>query len=255
MKEKKVPAAILAVMVHLFLLAVLIFGFRWQTSEPVLMQAQIWKNLPPVQNPRPEPKPIQKPEPSPQPKPQPEPKPVPVAKPVNPEIAIKKAREKKQKEQEEAKLKKLEKEKEAKLEKEKQAKLEKQKELERKKELEKQLKAQQERVAEMNRMMQQKAAAAARGIIDEYKARIHNKIKRYVVVPPDINGNPEAEFDVVLLPDGEVLKATLVKSSGIPAYDNAVQRAILRASPLPLPPDPSLFDQFRTLDLHFKPNE
>ena len=107
----------------------------------------------------------------------------------------------------------------------------------------------------LNRMMQARAASARSSLIDKYKAMIHNKIKRYVVVPPNLSGNPEAEFSVVLLPDGEVLRATLVRSSGSPVYDAAVERAILRASPLPLPPDASLFEQFRTLDLHFKPNE
>jgi len=115
--------------------------------------------------------------------------------------------------------------------------------------------AQQEKVDALNRMMQQRAASAKASLIDKYKAMIHNRIKRFVVVPPDLKGNPEAEFTVVLLPDGEVLKATLVKSSGYPAYDAAVERAILRASPLPLPPDASLFDEFRTLDLHFRPSE
>ena len=103
--------------------------------------------------------------------------------------------------------------------------------------------------------MQQRAASEKASLIDKYKAMIHNRIKRFVVVPPDLKGNPEAEFTVVLLPDGEVLKATLVKSSGYPAYDAAVERAILRASPLPLPPDTSLFEEFRTLDLHFRPSE
>lgn len=269
MNERKIPAAVLAVLVHLFFLGVLVFGFRWQATEPVLMQARIWNNLPPVEHTRPEPsprpkpvpKPVPKPEPAPVPKPVP-PRPLPKPAAVNPEIAIKKAKEEKKRQDElkAAKLRqrkleeqKTEKLKEEKLKKEKE--LEKKKELQRQKELEKQQKAQQEKIAEMNRMMQQKAAAARQGLVDEYKARIHNKIKRYVVVPPDINGNPEAVFEVVLLPDGEVLKVTLVKSSGIPAYDNAVERAINRASPLPLPPDPSLFEEFRTLDLHFKPNE
>jgi colicin import membrane protein len=170
-----------------------------------------------------------------------------------PDIALKKAK-KRQEEEKEARLKE-EKLKKEKLEKEKLLRQALEKKLE-KQRLEKQMQqAQQERVDALNRMMQARAASARSSLIDKYKAMIHNKIKRNVVVPPNLSGNPEAEFDVVLLPDGEVLKATLVKSSGYPAYDAAVERAILRASPLPLPPDTSLFDEFRTLDLHFKPNE
>jgi colicin import membrane protein len=47
----------------------------------------------------------------------------------------------------------------------------------------------------------------------------------------------------------------LVRSSGIPAYDQAVERAILKSSPLPLPPDPTLFNQFRALNLQIQPKE
>ena len=256
MTDRKIPAAILAVTVHLMLLAVLVFGFRWQESEPVVLQAQIWQDIPSVQSapPQPAPQPVPKPVPVPPPKPVPKPTPAPVQKPEveKPDIALRKAREEKLKQEQlkEQKQKELEKQKQ-----DKQKQIEKQKELQKQK-LEKQMRqAQQEKVDALNRMMQQRAAAEKSSLIDKYKAMIHNRIKRFVVVPPDLKGNPEAEFTVVLLPDGEVLRATLVKSSGYPAYDSAVERAIRRASPLPLPPDSSLFEEFRTLDLHFKPNE
>ena len=256
MTDRKIPAAILAVTVHLILLAVLVFGFRWQESEHVVLQADIWQDTPSAQEAPPPPAPA----PKPVPKPVPKPAPLPVQKPEveKPDIALKKVREEKlkQEKQKEEKQKELEKQKEI----EKQKELEKQKALQKQKlekqKLEKQMRqAQQEKVDALNRMMQQRAASAKAGLIDKYKAMIHNKIKRFVVVPPDLKGNPEAEFTVVLLPDGEVMKATLVKSSGYPAYDAAVERAILRASPLPLPPDASLFEEFRTLDLHFRPSE
>jgi colicin import membrane protein len=53
-----------------------------------------------------------------------------------------------------------------------------------------------------------------------------------------------------------VLSAKLKRSSNsIPAYDSAVERAIMRAQPLPLPPDPALMSQFRELNLVFKPKD
>jgi colicin import membrane protein len=278
MNDRKIPAAFLAILVHLILLAVLIVGFRWQVSEPVALQAQIWRDLPPIETRRaPETKPTPKPVPRPVPKPEPvsPPKPVPVPRPdvVNPDIALKKAREEKK---HEAALKaarlrdqKLEKEKQL----EKQRELEKQKEdklkaIEKQKQIkaeqERKLKAMQEQKAQQKlkdqadalaRKMQAREAAARASLIGQYTAKIKSKIRRYVVVPPDMQGNPEAEFEVVLLPDGEVFSAVLRKSSGNAVYDAAVERAILRASPLPLPPDPSLFGDFRDLDLHFRPNE
>ena len=59
-----------------------------------------------------------------------------------------------------------------------------------------------------------------------------------------------------MLPGGEVLGAKLKRSSNsVPAYDAAVERAILKAQPLPLPPDPALMRQFRELNLEFRPKE
>ena len=80
-------------------------------------------------------------------------------------------------------------------------------------------------------------------------------MKRYIVEPPNLQGNPQVEFDVVLIPGGEVLNVKLRRSSGVPAYDEAVERAIRKASPLPLPPDPTLFQQFRELHLRMRPKE
>lgn len=68
-----------------------------------------------------------------------------------------------------------------------------------------------------------------------------------------MKGNPQALFEVVLLPGGEVLSATLKKSSGIPAYDAAVERAIMAAQPLPVPTEIDLFQEnFRKLNLIFR---
>ncbi|MNC98911.1 hypothetical protein D3C83_170130 [compost metagenome] len=75
-------------------------------------------------------------------------------------------------------------------------------------------------------------------------------------MPPNIEGNPQAEVDVVLIPGGEVLSATLRKSSGNSAYDAAVERAIMAAQPLPVPTDPDLFqERFREFALKFRPKE
>ena len=73
------------------------------------------------------------------------------------------------------------------------------------------------------------------------------------ILPPDIAGNPEAIFDVVQLPTGEIIDATLRKSSGVRAYDDAVQRAIMKSSPLPRADPPDLFQ--RTLTLKFRPQD
>jgi colicin import membrane protein len=74
-------------------------------------------------------------------------------------------------------------------------------------------------------------------------------------MPPNVANDARAEFLVTLLPGGTVLNAVRIKSSGNTAYDDAVERAILKSDPLPLPPDVTLFNRFRELDLVFKPTE
>ncbi len=97
--------------------------------------------------------------------------------------------------------------------------------------------------------MSAESAARARAEGDWIR-RIQSKIRGNVILP-DITGNPEAIFDVVQLPTGEILEVVLRKSSGVRAYDEAVQRAILKSSPLPIPERAELFQ--RTLALKFRP--
>lgn len=98
--------------------------------------------------------------------------------------------------------------------------------------------------------------AAAKGrLVNEYKTKIQNKITRNIVMPPKVSDDALAVFRVTLLPGGSVLSAEMKKSSGNAAYDNAVERAILRSDPLPLPPDAALFKEFRILELKFQPRK
>jgi colicin import membrane protein len=98
-------------------------------------------------------------------------------------------------------------------------------------------------------------AAAAGRVVDEYTAKIAAKIRSRIVMPPDVPDDARAEFAVTVLPGGSVLNPRLLKSSGHVAYDNAVERAILKAQPLPLPPEAALFNKFREMKLGFRPKE
>jgi colicin import membrane protein len=74
-----------------------------------------------------------------------------------------------------------------------------------------------------------------------------------MVLPPDLRGNPEAVFELIQLPTGEVRTGSvkLRRSSGQPALDEAIERAILKSSPLPKPDKPELFD--RSLEIRYRP--
>ncbi len=74
-------------------------------------------------------------------------------------------------------------------------------------------------------------------------------------MPPDVPDDAAAVFLVTVLPGGSVLNPRLQKSSGNAAWDSAVERAILKAQPLPLPQDATLFNRFRELRLTFRPKE
>ena len=64
---------------------------------------------------------------------------------------------------------------------------------------------------------------------------------------------PAAFIARTQLPTGEIIDTKLVKSSGSRAYDDAVQRAILKSSPLPRPERSELFQ--RALTLKFRPQD
>ena len=64
----------------------------------------------------------------------------------------------------------------------------------------------------------------------------------------DAPGNPKAVFKVEQLPTGEILSVRLTKSSGVPAFDEAVERGINKSTPLPKKKDGTVE---RTLVVNF----
>ena len=272
------PALALAIAVHAAFIGILVFSFRWQNRKPEPVTALLYAPPPtasivdptaPAPEPKPEPVPEPKPEPVPEPKPEP---PLPKAPPKverrieAPDIRAADIAEKAKKvEDERKKREQSAREKTARDKKETD-----QREAEKKKRDEQQrlvearerqkreadaLRAQAER-EQTARVAQQlteaEAAARSRAEVD-YIRRIQTKVKGNVTLPPDMAGNPEAIFDVVQLPTGEIIDAVLRKSSGSRTYDAAVARAIVKSSPLPRPERPELFQ--RTLTLKFRPQD
>lgn len=67
-----------------------------------------------------------------------------------------------------------------------------------------------------------------------YVAAITAKIKSNIAYNADSDaGNPRAVYRIDQLPTGEIIGVHKIKSSGIPAYDSAVENAIAKSSPLP----------------------
>lgn len=276
----------LAIAVHAAFIAVLVFSVRWQNAPPEPVTAELY--APPAKAPvqeaplaPPEPPPARiEAAPSPKPEPMPEPPPKPVARPEpkaekpDPhaaEIALKAKQEEERKKREA-----IERERQGREKKDAEKRERERKEVEKrdadKKKIEEQkriaeIRERQSREAEALRVQaerekaardaQQKAveaetAARSRAEAD-YIRRIQAKVKGNVILPPEMAGNPEAIFEVVQLPTGEIIDAVLKKSSGVRAYDDAVQRAIVKSSPLPRPDRPELFQ--RALTLKFRPQD
>jgi colicin import membrane protein len=261
--EQRDPGAIfswlLAITVHVALLTVLFFGIRWKTKQADPVMAELWSQLPPIEQPRVEPPPprVERTPPKPEPKPEPkvEPKVEPKPEP-KPDIALEQERKKK----EEAEKKKREE-----AEKQKQEELRAKEEKERReKELAEKRRLEDENRKRMQDQLNRELAAAAPkapatatpvagdpAALATWQNQIQAKIRSNIILPPDLAGNPEAVFDVALLPTGEVLSVKLKRSSGNRALDDAWERAILKSSPLPRPAKPEIF--VRDLSLTFKP--
>lgn len=66
-----------------------------------------------------------------------------------------------------------------------------------------------------------------------YGGMVAAKVKPNIVFPDSIAGNPRAEVEVRASPDGTIVGVRLSKSSGNPAWDEAVVRALYKTETLP----------------------
>jgi len=231
----QLPAGLLAVAVHGVFFALLYFGFSWQIESVHTMSVELWESLPE----EPEQPAVAKVAEAVQPA-QPE-------KLAKPDIALPDKKDNRKFETKPVLDKPDKKQAETQAAEQN---------------LAEQMRAEADQRA---RLAAQQAAQAARdkavqdaaidAMVNEYKAKIVTKIRRNIVKPPDVPDDARAEFRVTLLPGGTVLSVELKKTSGKAAYDNAVERAILKSQPLPLPADVATFNRFRVLLLVFRPVE
>ncbi len=254
-------ALALAIAVHIVFVGVLIFSLRWQNRPPAPVTAELYAPaIERQQEPKAEPKPEPPPAPEPRPEPKPEPKPVPPPRPEpkaeRPDPRAAEIAQKSKQEEERRRKEQMERErKEAEAKKLAEEKRQAETKARREREIEA-LRVQAEREvlarAQADALARAKVEADARSKAEaDWIRRIQAKIRGNVVLPPELPGNPEAIFEVAQLPTGEIIDAQLKKSSGVRAYDEALQRAILKSSPLPRPDRAEIFQ--RNLTLKFRP--
>ena len=268
-------ANLFTLVIHLALFIFMIFSVNWQVKTPYYAEVELWDAIPTQIKPKPlikraTPK-VQKPQPS------IAEKIVEAKKDADIQLKKKKAAELKKKKAAElkkkkaAELKKIEQLKKEALEEEKLAEL--QKRLLEDEELEKVQKKllEQDDLERLQEELRNKdlaketriaiegtqdlVAGTNSGELEKYKALIQQKI--YQNVNKQLCGLDPLEliFEIVLMPTGDLIGgAKMIKSSKIESCDQAVERAILQAQPLPMPQDNRLFSQLKKLKLKFQPN-
>ena len=95
--------------------------------------------------------------------------------------------------------------------------------------------------------------AAMQITINKYGQYIREKVERNWRLPPGSRQGLSCIVSVKMIPGGEVIQAQVIRSSGDAAFDRSVETAVLKASPLPVPQDPEVMQQFRSLNFEFKP--
>ncbi|MDA8327996.1 MAG: cell envelope integrity protein TolA [Betaproteobacteria bacterium] len=266
-KSLRITAAALAFGVHALFVVLMLLSVNWKTQDAAPVAVEMWTPAEMAPVPQPDmqpPAPVQQ-------APTTVPLPVPQAVlPAQPDIALAQQRE----QQDKLKRKAQEKLLQEKLVQEKlvQERLAQQAQIRQAQLAQQKIAAGKRKVALQKLMAQQTASELSSqseralntanqfsrqqaGMMQEFEDKIKAKIRGRIILPEGLQGNPEAIFIVTVLPSGEVVQVSLQHSSGQPVYDDAVRRAILKASPLPMPPDAVLAGQFRELNLHFSPQD
>jgi colicin import membrane protein len=86
-----------------------------------------------------------------------------------------------------------------------------------------------------------------------YSAAITAKVKGNTSYAGSLDepGNPTATFRVEQLPTGEIISVKKTKSSGVPSFDDAVEKGITKSSPLPKKKDGTV-ERSLVIEFHMK---
>jgi colicin import membrane protein len=110
------------------------------------------------------------------------------------------------------------------------------------------------REAELNAMLEaDKRQATTRDSTQmrQYIALIANKIERNWLLPGNAKSGLECEVQVTQVPGGVVTDVKIGRCNGDDSVRQSLEAAVYRASPLPQPSDPALFE--RSLVVTFRP--
>lgn len=105
-------------------------------------------------------------------------------------------------------------------------------------------------------MADEQMAKENESLIDDIAAQIEAKISEAWRYPPSARPDMRTVVRINLVPTGEVVSVSIVKSSGNEAVDRSVIAAVKRAQPLPVTKNARLFEQeFRYVTMGFSPKD
>lgn len=113
-----------------------------------------------------------------------------------------------------------------------------------------------EQEAELKQKMaeeERRQSAVNSGLLAQYIGQIQARINRAWIRPPSAKAGLKCVVIVTQVPGGEVTAVNVLECNADEAVRRSVEAAVLRASPLPEPSDPTLFD--RTLRITFEPDK
>ncbi len=108
-------------------------------------------------------------------------------------------------------------------------------------------------LAEEQQLLLRRRQSLKARYFNEYVGGIKNKVQRVWRRPVGVQSGLSCKIRVAQIPGGEVVGATVIKSSGNVQFDRSVEAAVLKASPLPRPKDPDLFE--REIVFIFEPED
>jgi TonB family protein len=86
-----------------------------------------------------------------------------------------------------------------------------------------------------------------------WRQRVRDRIHEQLIVPLDVPSDARVELEVSLLPSGNAADVSTRRTSGFPAFDSAARRAVLAATPLPVPADLPGYERVRRFGAIFEP--
>ncbi|MBS0364703.1 MAG: TonB C-terminal domain-containing protein [Proteobacteria bacterium] len=110
-----------------------------------------------------------------------------------------------------------------------------------------------ERQADLQRQLAAEGAATRdQAALATWVSQITARIQRAWLRPPTARAGIQCMLYVTQTPTGEVTQVSFGPCNADAAVRDSIEAAVYRASPLPPPPDPALFD--RNLKINFKPD-